>query len=210
MKRIVKKPEERRREIIKASRQLFLKKDYENTTIQDVMNKLKIAKGTTYHYFKSKMELLDAVVQDMVEEYLQKVNKAVAENKGDALEKLRVLFAAGRMKGEDFKALRALHRPGNSLMHTQLLAATVSKLAPMYADLIAQGCQEGLFKTDFPLESAEFILSAVSFLTDVGIYPWTQEVLTRRIKAFPKIIEQLLKAPKGSFEYLIEMKEISK
>lgn len=210
MKRIVKKPEERRLEIIKASRQLFLKKDYESTTIQDVMDKLKIAKGTTYHYFKSKAELLDAVVQDIVDEYLQKVNKAVAESQGNALEKMRVLFAAGRMKGEDFKALRALHRPGNSLMHTQLLAVTVSKLAPMYADLISQGCQEGLFKTDFPLESAEFILSAVSFLTDIGIYPWTQNVLTRRINAFPKIIEQLLKAPKGSFEYLSEMKEILK
>ncbi len=207
MKRIVKKPEERRLEIIRASRELFLKKDYESTTIQDVMKELKIAKGTTYHYFKSKAELLDAVIEDMAEEYLQVVDKAVAKSQGNALEKFRLLFTAGRATGENLKALNALHRPGNSLMHTQLLAVTISKLAPLYADLIAQGCEEGLFKTDSPLESAEFILSAVSFLTDIGIYPWPKNALTRRIKALPNIIEQLLNAPNGSFEYLAEMNE---
>ena len=40
MVRVVKKPEERRREIVSASRNLFLKQDYENTTMQDVMTKL--------------------------------------------------------------------------------------------------------------------------------------------------------------------------
>ena len=54
MVRIVKKPEERRQEIVSASRSLFLAQGYERTTMQDVMLKLRIAKGTTYHYFSPK------------------------------------------------------------------------------------------------------------------------------------------------------------
>ncbi len=202
MGRIVKKPEERRREIVRASRELFLAKDYENTTIQDVMQKLNIAKGTTYHYFKSKADLLEAVVQDMVDEYLLGVKTALEESQGNALDKMQAVFAAGRVEEEQAEKLHALHRSGNSILHTQLLAVTLSKLAPLYACLIEQGCQEGLFQTDTPLEAAEFILAAAQFLIDQGIYPWSKEELIRRKKALPRIIEQLLQAPKGSFDYM--------
>lgn len=202
MIRIVKKPEERRREIVKASRELFLANDYENTTMQDVIQKLNIAKGTAYHYFKSKAELLDAVVDDMVGEYLLKIQETLKHCHGNALDKMRVIFAASQVKDDQIQTLNALHRPGNSLLHTRLLAITLAKLAPLYVELITQGCEENLFRTDTPLESVEFILAAAQFLTDTGIYPWSQEELIRRKKAFPQIIEQLLQAPRGSFNYM--------
>ncbi|HEY5260154.1 MAG TPA: hypothetical protein VIJ46_05840, partial [Rhabdochlamydiaceae bacterium] len=63
---------------------------------------------------------------------------------------------------------------------------------------------EELFTTEAPLECAEFILSGIQFLTDVGIYPWTQEDLARRILVFPKLIEQQLQAAPGSFKFLAE------
>ena len=87
-------------------------------------------------------------------------------------------------------------------MHTRLLVATLMKQAPLYAKLIQQGCEEGIFKTSTPLECAEFILSGLQFLTDLGIYPWAKEDLMRRFKAFPKLIEQLLQAPQDSFHFI--------
>jgi hypothetical protein len=93
-------------------------------------------------------------------------------------------------------------------MHTRLLAVALLKQAPLYAKLIQQGCDEGIFQTESPLECAEFILSAIQFLTDAGIYPWTQADLMRRIQAFPQLVEQLLKAPPGSFQFLIDRKKV--
>ena len=87
-------------------------------------------------------------------------------------------------------------------MHSRLFAATLMKQAPLYAEIIQQGCDEGVFKTGAPLECAEFILSAIQFLTDMGIYPWTEEDLRRRTQAFPTLIEQMLQAPPGSFQFL--------
>ena len=63
MARVVKNAEDRRDEIIKAARELFETKDYDKSTMQDIMGKLNIAKGTIYHYFKSKQALLEAVVE---------------------------------------------------------------------------------------------------------------------------------------------------
>jgi AcrR family transcriptional regulator len=72
MKRIVKKPAERRKEIIRAARELFQEKDYASVTMQGVMEKLNVAKGTIYHYFSSKEDLLESVVEDLIDEALIK------------------------------------------------------------------------------------------------------------------------------------------
>lgn len=193
-KRKVMKPHERKREILDAARELFLQKEYEKTTIQDVMQKLQIAKGTTYHYFPSKEKLLEAVVQDMVDEYMAKVEEAVKDAQGTALEKMCILIAAGRV-GEP---LDSLHRPGNARLHTRLIAVIILRLAPLYARLIEEGCKEGLFQCEHPLEAAEFLLAASQFLTDLGCYPWSDKDLLRRKQAIPVLFETLLQAPKGS------------
>jgi len=203
MARTVKKPEERRTDIVKAARFLFQSRDYDQTTMQDVMEYLGIAKGTIYYYFKSKEELLEAVINDIVDERLAQMQAVLAASSGNALERLRALVTAGNMAGENEELLEQLHRPANYAMHARLLATALQKQAPLYAALFEQGCAEGLFQTDTPLETAEFILSAVQFLTDEGIYPWTQETLLRRARAIPALIETQLKAKPGSFQFLL-------
>jgi AcrR family transcriptional regulator len=202
MPRIVKKPEERKSEIIATARQLFQIKEYEMTTMQDVMDQLGIAKGTIYHYFKSKEELLEAVVENMVEEDIARKRRLINEMPGNALDKIRALVEMNSLADNDEVILGHLHQPGNMGMHTRLLAITLIKEAPLYAELIHQGCEQGLFQTDAPLECAEFVLSGIQFLTDQGIYPWSQEDILRRAQAFPALIEALLEAPQGSFQFV--------
>jgi AcrR family transcriptional regulator len=204
MVRTVKKPEERRLEIILAARELFETKDYETTTMQNVMDQLGIAKGTIYHYFKSKEELLEAVIEYTVAEYITAMQAIMDQTEGDALDKLRVLILAGQISTEHGEILEHLHQPGNVGMHTRQLAVTLTGLAPVYASVIQQGCEEGTFQTEHPLECAEFLLTGIQFLTDLGIHPWKPEDLLRRIVAFPALIEAQLQAPKGSFNILIE------
>lgn len=204
MARIVKKSEERRAEIVKAARQLFQTKEYSKATMQDVMHALGIAKGTIYHYFKSKEALLQAVIEDIVEENVKQMQEIVNQSPGNALQTIKLLVQAGNMSVENKEILDYLHRPGNDAMHNRLLAAILVKQAPLYAELIQKGCDEGIFKTEAPLECAEFILAGFQFLTDVGIYPWTQEELKRRTQAFPRLIEQQLQAQSGSFQFLAE------
>ena len=202
MARVVKKPEARRLEIVKAARDLFQIKEYDQATMQDVIESVGIAKGTIYHYFNSKKELLEAVIDDIVEECIGAMQKVVDASKGNALQKMQRLTEEGNIAAKQPAVFGHLHKSGNEAMHVRLLAATLAKQAPLYAKLIQQGCDEGLFHTDNPLECAEFILAAGQFLTDVGIYPWTEEELSRRARAFPKLIEQQLRAPSGSFDFM--------
>lgn len=193
----------RREEILKVARNLFLTKDYEKTTMVDIMDALKIAKGTIYHYFKSKEALFEAVIEDIVEENIKHMRALVNNATKNALEKIQLLVNAGNISQENEKIVEQLHKPVNDALHSRLLAATLMKQAPLYAEIIQQGCDEGIFKTEVPLECAEFILSAIQFLTDKGIYPWKKEDLKRRTQAFPTLIEQMLQAPPGSFTLML-------
>jgi AcrR family transcriptional regulator len=206
MVRIVKKAEERREEIIEAASRLFLVKGYDRTTMKDVMERLQIAKGTIYHYFKSKEELLEAVLDSLVTDLVRQMEEFSAESQGNALERLRYLILnSAAADSHDQEMLDNLHQPGNAGMHIRLLAKIITRQAPIYEKLIRQGCDEGIFTTEFPHESAEFILAAIQFLTDMGIYPWTREQLTRRVAALPALVEAQLRAPEGSFQFLLEV-----
>jgi AcrR family transcriptional regulator len=202
MTRTVKKPTERRAEIIQAARYLFQTQEYDNTTMQDVMENLGIAKGTIYHYFKSKEELLQAVVEDIIDTNREQLQAVIQKPKKTVLEKFKMLIEMSNVASDNPDILDALHKPGNEALHIRLLAGSVIKLAPVYAQLIQQGCDQGIFKTRDPLSCAEFLIAGIQFLTDVGIYPWTQKDLNRRADAFAPEIEQLLQAPAGSFGFL--------
>ncbi len=205
--RTVKKPEVRRREIVVTATELFLAREYEKTTMNDVMKALDIAKGTIYHYFPSKEKLLEAVVDYLAEGYVERRKSELESTKGDALVKIRTLFSPERkpepQQAEPQQEVTAqLHKEGNAKLHTRLLAVLVTKLAPVLGSLIEQGCEEGLFETAHPQEVAELLLAGIQFLTDDGVFPWEQEAIQRRMRAFPSIIETLLKAEAGSFSFL--------
>lgn len=207
MKRIVKKPDVRRKEIIDAATELFRTQRYDNTSMQALVTKLKIAKGTLYHYFSSKEELLEAVVEELIEQDLAR-KQALVETKEflglDPLAKFKALVSSGAIADGNEEILAGLHHPGNTVMHTRQLGRYLSILAPLYAKYIEEGVEQGVFKTAHPLECAEFMLAGVQFLTDQGFYPWTEEQLLRRVKAFPSLIETQLGAPQGSFSFIAE------
>jgi len=198
-----KNSKDKKLEITHAARDFFLDKGYEKTTMVDIIAKLEIPEISVYRYFKSKDELLEAVIEDFISGYIEKLKVALEKTKGDAFERIRILRAADRNFVKEHKeALQKLHSADNVKFHTWQLAVACVKMASLFAQIIEQGCEEGVFKTDHPLESAEFLLSGIQFLTDEGVYPWKGEDLSRRAKAIPFVLEALLKAPKGSLAFL--------
>jgi len=210
MTRIVKKPDERREEIIKAARELFHTKDYDKTTMQDIMDALNIAKGTIYHYFSSKQELLEAVVEAMVDEEYRKKEALMKSGrvKGlPAMEKLRVLITESGTGPENERILDTLHHPENYEMHTKQLGRYITKLAPLWAAVFDEGREQGVFRVEHPLECAEFILAGAQFMVDVGFYPWSESQINRRLRALPRLLESQLGVPAGTFNFINEKQE---
>ena len=88
MTRTVKNPEERCHEIIDIAEELFLEKGYEQTAVSDIVKKVGVAQGTFYYYFKSKGEVLDAIIARYIEEIKKGVEDIASRDDLCAMEKL--------------------------------------------------------------------------------------------------------------------------
>lgn len=69
-KRITKRPEERREDLLDAAARVFVTKGVPKTTVADITVAAGVAKGTFYLYFDSKEHLLGALKERFVDEIL--------------------------------------------------------------------------------------------------------------------------------------------
>ena len=79
MARIIKKHDERKTEFLDTAQELFFTKGYEKTSVEAIIKKMGLSKGTFYYYFKSKEGLLDALIERLSEKILEEVKKLPIE-----------------------------------------------------------------------------------------------------------------------------------
>jgi TetR/AcrR family transcriptional regulator len=85
--------EQRRNDIISAALMLFASKGYENISMDDIANEIKLGKATLYRYFNNKESLFFAVVLSGVRIYHTMVMEG-AKNAGTGAEKLTAVAGA--------------------------------------------------------------------------------------------------------------------
>ena len=207
MTRISKDPDVRRREIMDIAREMFHSRGYDRVSVDDIMRKAGVSKGLFYYYFKSKEEILDAIVDAVLDDDVEEVRSLAESRELDALQKLRRLMRRepkdkGRDNEEDL--LDYLHQPENSILHQKTLVRSVLRLSPLIASILEQGNAEGVFSVPYPKETAEFLLAATSFLYDPAIFGWSNEELKVRCEALADILAKTLGAPQGSFDFVKE------
>ncbi|HEX9062960.1 MAG TPA: TetR/AcrR family transcriptional regulator [Clostridia bacterium] len=203
MKRVVKDPKIRQAEILTAAGELFESQGYANTTIEAIIQKAGIAKGTFYYYFKSKEDILDALVQMMVDKRYEVYKKIADAHDMKALEKLRMMLGGeNQLSKKEADLMENLHLPENRELHERANVEFIVKISPLFAQVIEQGKREGVFDVENPLETVQFFLSGSQFLLESGLFNWTQDEYTKRIIAMQSIIERSLGAEPGSFSFI--------
>ena len=71
----------RKQSILEAAKQSFALFGYKGTTMDHVATAAKVGKGTIYTFFKNKEELLHAVIEEVVQEMSQLLQKTVDPNR---------------------------------------------------------------------------------------------------------------------------------
>ncbi|MFP3155987.1 TetR/AcrR family transcriptional regulator [Lachnospiraceae bacterium ZAX-1] len=203
--RVSKKHDVRLNEILDAAELLFNQKGYEQATVNDILEKVEIGKGTFYHYFKSKEDVMVAVISRMTEGLVKQASAIAEDESLGAHEKLkRILFAINIDGSPNEATLRELHQPNNAQMHQSSIAETVQRIAPIMAEVVKQGVSEGIYSTPYPLETMEFLLAANQLYLGLPIFRWTKEELVTRAMSCVRIIELSLGAAEGSFCFLLD------
>ena len=206
MAQVKKSYDERFTEILDVSEKLFVTKGYAKTTVNDILDSMQISKGAFYHYFKSKEEVMDAVITRTANT-AKNISQAVADIPGlTAHEKFIKVFAD--QHGDYDGLVEQLHHDDNSAMHLNSLIETIHAITPALTQIIEQGVKEGTYKTLYPRESFEFLFTGAQFLLDPGLFQWSPEELVQKLRAFVHIIETVLGTEKGLFNFMYQMNGI--
>jgi AcrR family transcriptional regulator len=197
-------PKQTAESIIDIATKLFMEKGYEHTTMQDIVDGLGMSKGAIFYHFKSKEDIMDAVVDRMIRQ-MESAARAIADDTTlTAHEKMQQIISAVSISDSpDGGFIEELHHPDNAMLHQRSISGTIDMLAPITADVIAQGMDEGIYHTDHPLETIEFILAGSQLIFDEGFFTRTPEELQSRMIAFIRNIELMLGASEGSFAFLM-------
>jgi AcrR family transcriptional regulator len=94
MKRLPRKERERQRrqtEFLATAEEVFSRKGFHSTTIQEISEKSEFAVGSIYHMFRNKDEIYTALLQMRMEEYLSLLEEDI-NNGTDPVEKIRTLI----------------------------------------------------------------------------------------------------------------------
>ena len=199
----------RRDQIIEAAERLFYEKGYEQTSVQDVLDALSLSKGGFYHYFQSKIELLEAVCRRQSVRDAEEMTAAVARQEG-AIAKLNTLLKyCGLLRADrmDFAllVLRVGYLGGSLQLRACLREGLMETALPMMREIILEGMAENVFFTRFPDDIGELILQLFANITDelamliASGAPENQmgDMLTR-LETYRCSVETLLGAPFGT------------
>ncbi len=212
MARIVKEHAVRRNEILDVALQLVYTKGYEQMTIQDILDDLQISKGAFYHYFDSKQELLEALIErmlDKAEEHL--LIPIVYAPHLRALEKLQRFFATLNSwkiarKGFFLALLRVWYTDDNAIVRQKMLINGTKRIIPLLTAMIRQGIEEGVLTTPYPDQVGGAVFSIIQGLGDtlagllLSIEPERDDLrhIECTVAAYTDALERILGAPTGS------------
>jgi AcrR family transcriptional regulator len=194
--RIIKEYDERRNEILDTAERLFHVKGYEKCTVNDILNGVSIAKGTFYHYFKSKQEVLDAIVSRYTDIVISRVNEILNKNDISPVEKLLYAFMSMRINnqvGSDM--LEEMHKTENALLHQKTLSQMVTAMAPVLAEIIEEGIEKKAWNCRYPLQYMQIFLASSLTLTDEGIFELDGDSQMKLMAALISMLEKMLEVP---------------
>lgn len=196
--RIVKDAEERRNEILDVAERLFCSRGYDQTSTNDILAEIGIARGTLYYHFSSKEDILDAMIDRILDEIVRRASQIALDGSIPVLERMTQTILASNVdtKTGDM-ILEQMHKPQNALMHAKMQERLLKQLIPLFTKLIEDGISQGLMQTDDPEDTIEMLLLYANTVFDDAI-AYSEKEKKKKVLAFISNTELLLHMEKGS------------
>ncbi len=207
--RVVKEANVRKNEILDAAARLFTEKGFDNTSTSDIMSAVGIAKGTLYHHFKSKEDIMDSLIERQTTQILKRARKAAGDTSLSVEERMIATISALHIEDTDQtggnEIIDHLHKPQNALMNQKTKQIILQRVPPIMAGIVNDGIAQGLYVTPYPLECMEIAVCYLNLMLDDDVFELTGEQSREKIKAFIFCLERLLGVEEGQLTYFRQM-----
>ena len=157
--RVVKKPEERRAEMVAAASKLFAQQGFVKTSVAEIVSAVDVAKGLFYYYFTTKDDMVKAVVEGYAS-YLGNEAQKIAMGEGTAHEKVARLMGHEAWNQCFTQPLIGdLCLPQHAALYSDMCDRMMDHMGPALEMILAQALRE-----------REMDASQAKQLSGVGLY----------------------------------------
>ena len=192
------KGEKRKQELLNIAYQMFIQKGYEETSIDEIIAKAHIAKGTYYYHFPSKEATLEAVINMMINNEVRRAQEILSAPLS-VPQKLIGVITSLRPEQNESNIADTLHRKENIIMHEKVSRRIIDEAVPLLAQVVSEGIAQGIFACNYVEERVRMILILSDHLFDSGNF--TAGV----IEVFIDMVEKSLGAQPGTLGYIREL-----
>jgi AcrR family transcriptional regulator len=163
-------PEIRRAELISVARRLFTARGVEATAVSDIVREAGVAQGTFYWYFRSKDDVVAAVVEQMGAGWVERVELLAASADLSPVRKLAMVLAARRracMQNAAPSSRPAAETEEYLWLRHELDRSLAPRFRRVVAKVLREGAAGGDFLVNYPEETAALIVAALTGYDDV-------------------------------------------
>ncbi len=189
------KNNERKQELLKIAYNMFLNKGYDNTSVDDIINEAKIAKGTYYYYFESKEATLEEVINMMIKDEVASANE-ILKMPISIPEKLVGIITSLRPKKNEQEIQSTLNKKDNIVMHEKIKNRIIEEAIPLLEQVVMEGIESKVFNCSHIKERLRMILIMSNEIFDNGKFDLNE------IEVFIDITEKILGAKEGTLGFI--------
>ncbi len=160
-----------RKAILDAAHDLLQVKPYEETTMEDIAERADVGVGTTYNYFRSKGEMLLALISESDDRYLEEAQAMIAGPHGPAIDELTDLmvlaseYCVGQLSKSVWKHVSAAALTNADSAFGRQYTITTKNHENLVVELMKSLARDKQIRSDMDIElAAHFLFSMKSKL----------------------------------------------
>ncbi len=196
--------------ILDAMQRLMTETNAQAISVSDIAKEAGIGKGSIYYYFKSKEDILEAVIERSYSDAIEKSKELVEHSDLDALTKMEIIFRTCRDSSIELLRQESntfMELQQSALLHQQYASIMIKNLKPILADIIRQGNEEGSMYCKSPEEISEIVLIILIIKLDNHLIGEEKQQIRKTLDVFCYMLETSFHVEKGRLDYLWEEME---
>ena len=184
--------EKTKSDILKTAARLFREHGWDKVNIEDIVKEVGVTRGAFYHYFKSREDLIIAVVDEMF--YDNNPFTAASKQTGlNALEKLRFVLKSNMVANYDDTAMvtevhKAMESPA---IFKSEFVSQINTVAPYIEKLLIEGNGDGSISVEYPQQAAQVIAFLPNQWLGHAVFQISEQEFCDRISFLDHLMKRL-------------------
>ncbi|QLG41302.1 TetR/AcrR family transcriptional regulator [Paenibacillus sp. FSL W7-1088] len=188
-----KHPEQTVQQILNVAAQLFTDKGFEKTSIQDIIVALGMSKGAVYHHFRSKEEILDAVIEQQFNYSAQMLDHLITNTSTTPAREKLVQILEHVVSDPQAHSLDHVLRTQikNPVFIVRGIQQAVRIDAPVIAAILREGITDGSIHSEDPEACAEVFMMLVNIWINPTLFGRNSSETKQRLYFLQRLMNML-------------------